>query len=84
MDVPTQGYEERVDQRLPDVSFLDAGSQEQLAVRFKIPAQLGDVVFPLIERFPHTRISFAPHYFQSPQISTNRVEKSNVMYEFSM
>jgi len=43
------------------VSFLDAGSQEQLAVRFEIPAQLGDVVFPLIERFPHTRISFAPY-----------------------
>ena len=60
MDVPTPGHEERVDQRLPDVSFLDAGSQEQLAVRFEIPAQLGDVVFPLIERFPHTRISFAP------------------------
>ena len=51
--VPAQGLEKRVDQRLADVGFLDAGSEERLPVRGEVPAQLCDFLFALVECLAH-------------------------------
>ena len=47
-DVPSEGLKQRVDQRLANVGFVDAGSEEDLAVGGEVLTQLRNLVFALV------------------------------------
>ena len=53
-NIPTKGLEQGINERLPNVGFLDPRGKERLAVNGEVTAQLGDFIPALIECLAHS------------------------------